>query len=79
MPPTEADRAGSRREEYPVVTATVTALGSQPTAHPEDRECGHDRHVGTCPACQRAATRRTQAQLAAAMIARKAWAERAAA
>jgi hypothetical protein len=62
-----------------VVTATVTALGSQPTAHPEDRECGHDRHVGTCPACQRAATRRTQAQLAAAMIARKAWAERAAA
>jgi hypothetical protein len=62
-----------------VVTATVTALGAQPTAHPQNRECGHDGHVGTCPACQRAAAWRTQAQLAAAMIAREAWAERPAA
>jgi hypothetical protein len=61
------------------MTATVTALGSQPTAHPQSRECGHDRHVGTCPACQRAANRRAHAQLAAAMIAREAWAERPAA
>jgi hypothetical protein len=61
------------------MTATVTALGSQPTAHPQDRECGHDRHVGTCPACQRAAARRTHAQLTAAMIARDAWAKRPAA
>ena len=62
-----------------MVTATVTALGSQPTAHPQDKECGHGRHVGTCPACQRAAARRTQGQLAAAVIARQAWAERSAA
>ncbi len=61
------------------MTATVTALGSQPTAHPQTRECGHDRHVGTCAACQRAAARRTHAQLSAAMIARDAWAARPAA
>ena len=62
-----------------MVTATVTALGSQPTAHPQDKECGHARHVGTCPACQRAATRRTQSQLAAAVLARQEWSGRSAA
>lgn len=27
--------------------------------------CGHDRHVGSCPACQRAQLARWRAQLAA--------------
>lgn len=62
-----------------MVTATVTALGSQPTAHPQEKECGHDRHVGTCSACQRLAARRAQSHLAAAASARQAWSERSAA
>jgi hypothetical protein len=32
--------------------------------------------MGTCPACQRAAKKRSEAQLAAAMAARATWANR---
>jgi hypothetical protein len=54
----------------------VTPLHDEPTAHPS-RACGHVRHVGACPVCQRIARRRSQAQLAAAAAARDAWARRA--
>jgi hypothetical protein len=30
---------------------------------PVVRSCGHDRHVGTCPACQRAQLARWRAQV----------------
>jgi len=60
-----------------MVAATITQLGTEPTAHPQWRQCGHDRHVGPCPACQRAARVRSQAQLAAAVAARESWATQA--
>jgi hypothetical protein len=44
---------GTRRK------ATVSSLRA-PT------QCGHERHVGTCPACQRAQLARWSSQLAAA-------------
>jgi len=53
---------------------TVTPLGSDPTVRPQHKHCGHTRHVGTCPVCQRAAQRRSEAQLAAAVAARETWA-----
>ena len=34
-------------------------------ALPAPRQCGHARHVGTCPSCQRAQLARWNAQLAA--------------
>lgn len=40
---------------------TVTIRGAL-----EAKPCGHDRHVGTCPACQRAQLARWSFQLAAA-------------
>ena len=39
-------------------------------------QCAHTSHVGTCPACQRAAQRRSEAQLAAAVAAREVWSTR---
>jgi hypothetical protein len=45
-----------------MIIPTVTSLGSGPTAHPQHAHCGHTRHVGACPACQRAAQRRSEAQ-----------------
>jgi hypothetical protein len=57
-----------------MIIPTVTPLGSDPTAHPQRAHCGHTRHVGTCPVCQRAAQRRSEAQLAAAIAARETWA-----
>jgi hypothetical protein len=60
-----------------MVIPTVTPLGGEPTAHPQHAHCGHTRHVGTCPSCQRAAQRRSEAQLAAAVTARETWAPRA--
>ena len=56
---------------------TVTPHGGEPAAHPQPAHCGHARHVGTCPACQRAAQRRSKTQLAAAVAARETWANRA--
>jgi hypothetical protein len=50
--------------------------GGGSTAHSEHAQCAHSHHVGTCPACQRAAQRRSEAQLAAAVAAREAWATR---
>jgi hypothetical protein len=47
-----------------MIIPTVTPLGSDPIAHPQHEHCGHTRHVGTCPVCQRAAQRRSEAQLA---------------
>jgi hypothetical protein len=60
-----------------MIVPIVTPLGSDPTAHPQPADCGHTRHVGTCPGCQRAAQRRSEAQLAAAAAARDTWATRA--
>jgi hypothetical protein len=60
-----------------MVIPIVTSLGDEPTAHPSHGGCGHARHVGTCPVCQRAARVRSQTQLAAAVAAREAWAGRA--
>ena len=60
-----------------MIIPTVTRLGGGPTDHPRHAGCGHPRHVGTCPACQRAAQRRSEAQLAAAVAARETWATRA--
>jgi hypothetical protein len=52
--------------------ATVRPLSGFPTAHTV-KECGHARHLGTCPACQRAALRRAALQLAEATLARHTW------
>jgi hypothetical protein len=60
-----------------MIIPIVTQLGSDPTARSQPAHCGHTRHVGSCPACQRAAQRRSEAQLAAATAAREAWATRA--
>jgi hypothetical protein len=60
----------------PMISPTVTPLGSEPTAHPLHPHCGHTRHVGTCPTCQRVARRRSEMQLAAAVAARETWATR---
>jgi hypothetical protein len=57
-----------------MIIPTLTPLGSDPTAHAQHEHCGHTRHVGTCPVCQRAAQRRSEAQLAAAVAARETWA-----
>jgi len=35
-------------------------------------ECGHARHVGTCPSCQRAQLARWNAQLVSVTVARQA-------
>jgi hypothetical protein len=59
-----------------MIIPTVTPLDSEPTAHRLHAHCGHTRHVGTCPACQRAAQRRSEIQLAAAVAARETWATR---
>jgi hypothetical protein len=60
-----------------MVIPIVRPLGDEPTAHPLRASCGHARHVGTCPVCQRVARVRAQAQLTAALAAREAWAGRA--
>jgi hypothetical protein len=60
-----------------MIIPTVTPLGGEPTAHPRHADCRHPRHVGACPACQRAAQGRSEAQLAAAVAARETWATRA--
>jgi hypothetical protein len=52
----------------------VSLIGGEATAHPERKLCGHVRHVGTCPVCQRAARMRSRAQLSAAVAAREIWA-----
>jgi hypothetical protein len=57
------------------VTA-ASATPNEPTAHPLHSHCGHTRHVGTCPTCQRVAQQRSQMQLAAAVAARETWARR---
>jgi hypothetical protein len=59
-----------------MIIPSVTPLGREATAHPQRAQCAHSRHVGTCPACQRAAQRRSELQLAAALAARKTWATR---
>ena len=53
---------------------TVSSIGGETTAHPVTMLCGHVRHVGTCPVCQRAARMRSETQLAAAVAARDIWA-----
>jgi len=57
-----------------MVRSTVSPIGGEATAHPGTKPCGHVRHVGTCPVCQRAARMRSQTQLAAAVAAREMWA-----
>ena len=54
----------------------ASATSSEPAANPLHTHCGHTRHVGTCPTCQRVAQRRSQMQLAAAVAARETWATR---
>lgn len=44
-----------------MVAPRVIQLGTEATAHPQRRQRGHYRHVGTCPACQRAARLRGDA------------------
>jgi hypothetical protein len=39
--------------------------GASNSAVRPSKPCGHDRHVGTCPACQRAQLARWRSQLAA--------------
>ena len=60
----------------PTIIPTLTPLGSGRIAPPLHAHCGHTRHVGTCPTCQRIAQRRSELQLAAAMAARETWATR---
>jgi hypothetical protein len=36
---------------------------SQPTPETEPRPCGHERHKGTCPVCQRIQLERWREQL----------------
>jgi hypothetical protein len=50
----------------------VRQLTDAPSAHPA-KACRHARHVGTCPACQRANAKRMAEQLTAATLARQAW------
>ena len=57
-----------------MVRPAPSPIGGQRMAHSVTKLCGHDRHVGTCPACQRAARMRSQTQLAAAVAAREMWA-----
>jgi hypothetical protein len=49
-----------------MVTPKIDQVGTLPTAHgtsiPE-ASCGHRRHVGTCPACQRRQMAEWAAQL----------------
>ena len=52
--------------------SAVRQLTDAPSAHPA-KPCGHTRHVGTCPACQRADAKRMAEQLTAATLARQAW------
>jgi hypothetical protein len=52
--------------------STLRRLTDAPSAHPF-KVCGHARHVGTCPACQRADAKRMAEQLTAATLARQAW------
>lgn len=53
-----------------------------PIAHTTDplpttgADCGHARHLGSCPSCQRAALIAARRQLAAAIDAGRAWAAR---
>jgi len=54
----------------------ASTMSSEPTAHALQPHCGHVSHVGTCPACQRVAQRRSHVQLAAAVAARESWATR---
>ena len=60
-----------------MVRPTVSPSGGERMAHPVTKLCGHVRHVGTCPVCQRAARMRSQMQLAAAVAAREMWAREA--
>ncbi|HZU39779.1 MAG TPA: hypothetical protein VE992_01935 [Solirubrobacteraceae bacterium] len=47
--------------------AAVHTVSEEPTAHPPGKAvCGHTRHVGTCPCCQRAQLARWRAQREAA-------------
>jgi hypothetical protein len=52
--------------------ATVRPLGPPQRAR-ASRGCAHSRHVGTCPACQRAALQRAAQQLAEASLPRQVW------
>jgi hypothetical protein len=52
--------------------ANVRQLTDAPSAH-ATKLCGHAGHVGTCPACQRAAAMRAAEMLEAATAARLAW------
>jgi hypothetical protein len=60
-----------------MIVPIVHTTRQRGTAHPQPAHCGHTRHVGTCPSCQRAAQQRSEAQLAAAAAARDTWATRA--
>ena len=50
----QRDVAASSRERH----ATISSLRAT-------KSCGHDRHSGTCPACQRAQLARWNSQLVA--------------
>lgn len=59
--------------EQPQQSGVVIALDSARTRREAARSgsrpanpCGHERHVGTCPACQRAQLARWSSQLASA-------------
>jgi len=43
-----------------MIIPTVTPLSGEPTDRPQHADCRHPRHVGICPACQRAAQRRSE-------------------
>jgi hypothetical protein len=49
-----------------MIAATVRRIGTVPTARERHAQesCGHARHVGACPACQRAQLTRWRQQLA---------------
>src|ERR1700686_3797966 len=73
--PDGRDRAGGSETVLDLThryeRSTVRQLTDAPTAHPA-KACGHARHVGTCPACQRADAKRMAQQLTAAALARQA-------
>jgi hypothetical protein len=62
----------AERNEDPQELGVLIALDRAPARREEARRdsrapklCGHDRHVGPCPACQQAQLERWSSQLAA--------------
>lgn len=51
----------NKAQAHPSVRPTVSAHSADGA---EQKRCGHDGHIGSCPVCQRAQLLRWRAQLA---------------